>query len=135
MKSSAESYSEPTFTKWFNPLDVPQVVTLWMEGKKRRIEWKPGETKELPSLFDSSINTVHNGVIVGGEARQLVNVSLPEHARPKLHEAWDSRLHEQLEAAARAAAAALHAKNAEDLALIAAARLADSKKHERPAQK
>lgn len=120
------AYTEPKFTKWYNPLDVPQRVFLIMDGIRRKITWAPGETKELPSLYDSAINVVQNGVVVGGEARQMVNVSLPEDKRPKLHQVWDSQLLEQEELAANAAARALQLEAAERAAIIAAARVAKS---------
>lgn len=126
MQSAPTRIAEPTYTKWFNPLEVRQRVVIPMEGHKRTITWEPGETKEVPSIYDGAINIVQNGVVVGGEARQLVNVSLPEDKRPKLHEAFDSRLIEQEEAAARAAAMALHQRSQENLALIAAARAAEA---------
>lgn len=115
------------YTQWHNPLSVPLKADLiWFDGRKRSIIWHPGETKELPSSFDTAIHIVHSGVITGGMCMQLVNVSLPESERPKLNEAFDSRLIAHQEAAAQAAAAALHARTAENLALIAAARAAEA---------
>lgn len=114
---------EPTYTRWKNPLKVSQRVDIHMDGRLRRIEWPPGGEKELPSTFDGAIQRVENGVITGGLAPALHNMSASE--RPRLHEALDGELQARIEREARAAAALIQARSAESLALIAEARVTE----------
>jgi hypothetical protein len=80
---NAPSYLEPkeeTLTHWYNPLSEPQKVLVYGDDFRRpiRYSWEPGETKALPSRYDTAIHQVHNGAVIGGLAPQLVRKDKPD---------------------------------------------------------
>lgn len=82
MRHNFAEPQEERYTTWRNPCDVEQYVDLH-DGDSRvptRYRFKPGETKKLPSRFDSAIQRTHNGVIIGGLAPQLVKVEPEKQA-------------------------------------------------------
>lgn len=121
------NYTEPVeekLTQWHNPLAVEQHVDLFVGGERRptRYRWKPNETRALPSRFDRAIHTVHNGVIIGGLAPQLVNLGSGD----KLDAALDTEAVAKRQAEIEAAAATVARKAADDALIAAAAKKADA---------
>ncbi len=61
-------------TEWHNP--TPHTVAFdifYGPGKpKEAVQVKPGDSVMVPTQYDSAIQTVRDGVIVGGKAPQLV---------------------------------------------------------------
>ena len=109
---------EQTETMWHNQLDYDQMVDIFMGEAKQgatRFRFKPGQRRAIPSRYDTAIHRVHNGVIVGGLAPQLVKVDADEVLDPSL----DPK--QALKKDAQAAAiAALQAKVAAEAALVVA---------------
>ena len=81
-------------TTWFNPLDVPQRVTLRLThggqsgpGKVKQVTIAPGKTVMLPSEYDQAIRELDkNGVVVGGLAPMLQKQG---QENVKVHESLD----------------------------------------------
>lgn len=65
-------------TRWHNPTNKTLRIRLWVGANKRNpsgrqvVEFGPGETKEIPSSFDTAVQKVRHGRIVGGVGPQLV---------------------------------------------------------------
>lgn len=105
--------------------------------------WAPGDTVELPIEYDEAIQKVLSGtydkdlrrimggVIHGGAAPQLTNMSLPADRRPTLHQSLDGALQATLHANAMAAAAAMNAQTANDLAILATHRVRQDEERKR----
>ena len=108
-------------TTWHNPTRFPQTISLILDasGRQQRITIGPGEDLDLPSIHDKAVQTVINGVRVGGQAPWLVNKSLPVDQRPPLHEEHDREFQERKAKAAAIGAATVTATIARDLAAIA----------------
>jgi hypothetical protein len=123
------AYNEPQeeqYTEWFNPLDEPQKVDVYVGNDKKPTRYvvPPGGTKLIPSRYDRAIHTVHNGVIIAGLAPQLVKVAsrgkpVPEEERPKLDPALDPNLQKKKEAEAKQREAEAAKRAAEDAAAVA----------------
>lgn len=115
-----QRYLEPTeekFTRWHNPLSVRQNVVISHDGDSRPTQYtiKPGETREIPSRYDLAIHRVHNGVVIGGLAPQLVKVGAEEKLDPVL----DTTLQDKKQAEAERAVAAAAKQAAEDALILA----------------
>jgi len=120
------------FTEWTNPLDDEQSVVLDAGGNNRgiRYTWKPGETKTLPSHHDRAIHRVHNGVVMGGLAPQLVRKGQTETVDPALDTRATARKEQEI-AVARAAAAKA---SADDEFALAQKRSAEAAAKAKPRQ-
>jgi hypothetical protein len=128
-------------SKWLNPTDHVQRVVVY-DGTNRRqvIVWRPGETKEIDSVYDGAIQKVdcgqdhchkgagkkgggwfcalgHPGQIVGGLAPLLKRIGAEDTLDPAL----DPALAEKKEAQAQIAAAAMATKAAQSALIVAAA--------------
>lgn len=117
---------EETFTHWHNPLEVEQYVDI-REGdnlRPTRFRVPPGGTTRISSRHDSVVQRVHNGVIIGGQAPQLVRVGGTDQLDPAL----DTEQAKRREAEARHAQAELQRQTAERNAAIAAADVGESDK-------
>lgn len=127
-----------TQTHWKNPTPKPVIVDIYVgaesvpgparpyrRGERHqahlRIRWAPGETKALPSIYDSAIHDVRNGVVVGGKAPQLVRADQP--GLP-VADAIDVEKSKRREALAEATAA-LAAKQVAEESLVLAGAKAD----------
>lgn len=105
--------------------------------------WQPNDTIELPIEFDEALQKVLSGefdkelrrtvggIIHGGAAPQLTNMSIPADKRPKLHQSLDGALQATLHANAMAAAAAMNAQTANDLAILATHRVRQEEERKR----
>lgn len=149
MAQRHEEIFEQATTRWKNETERKVRVDIVTHGhgirgkqshtaaRKTRYTWEPGKSIDLPSELDDAIQKVLGGEkdertgrtiggsIQGGLAPQLTNMSLDRDDRPTLHESLNTALQEQIHRNALAAAAALNARNAQDMALIAAARASE----------
>jgi hypothetical protein len=118
---------EETFTEWFNPLDVEQYVDVREGDSPRPTRYRvpAGGTKQIPSRHDSVVHRVHNGVIIGGQAPQLVRRGSSDH----LDDALNTELHKKKVAEAELAQAALQKQVAEENAAVAAAKIGEADKN------
>lgn len=115
---------EETFTEWFNPLDVEQVVDI-REGdapRPTRYRIPPGGSKSIPSRHDRVIHFVHNGVIIGGQAPQLVK----RGGTDQLDEALNTDVAKRRRGEAELAQADLLKQTATEHAAVAAAKVTDA---------
>jgi hypothetical protein len=114
------------FTLWTNPTNHVIKVRIFRHPKIVRrgappdpgfdiIEWQPGETVQLPSSLDETIQVIRNGIVVSGRAPQLVK----NGERVPLHPSLDPNETAKREAE-KAAAQALAAKQVADSALLVA---------------
>jgi len=68
-------------TRWHNPTKDKLRIELLLKANTREskmtvVTFEPGETKELDSMFDLSLQQLDEaGIVVGGLAPQLVNVT------------------------------------------------------------
>jgi hypothetical protein len=111
---------EERYTQWHNPLSETQYVDV-REGdspRPTRYTVPPGKTVPIPSRYDSVVHRVHNGVVIGGQAPQLVQVG----SENRLDPAHDTGLQERERAKADKERAAFVKKQAEDEIVLAAAR-------------
>lgn len=130
------NYNEPieeTFSEWYNPLPKEQCVDV-REGDARRptrYRIPPGESKLIPSRHDRVVQRVHNGVVIGGQAPQLIK----RGSDAVLDEALNTELAKKLKAEGELAIANMKKQAAEDAAIIAAGRANEAEKNlaERPA--
>lgn len=115
---------EEQYTEWFNPLDVDQVVDIREGDAQRptRFRVEAGRSKAIPSRYDNVVHRVHNGVIIGGQAPQLVKRGSDEKLDPALNTDIVSRRNADQEASQ----AVLAQKAASDVAQAAGARAADA---------
>lgn len=87
-------------TRWRNDLKVMQRVKLYPEGQVQQnphyhtldVEWAPGEEVELPSEYDHAIQSVKDGVIIGGLAPMLTRIG----SKDKLHDSLNVPLQEEI---------------------------------------
>lgn len=107
-----EFVPEASETTWFNPTGKAIALKLYVGVErstkvpgttKKRSPWvlyvvEPGKERKIPSEFDTAIQDVRGGVVVGGKGVQLVNRSAAEP--PTLHESVDPKA---VEAKAQAA--------------------------------
>ena len=129
-------------TFWKNPTSKPVIVDLYVgaenvppparayrRGERHqahlRIRWAPGETKALPSIYDSAIHDVRNGVVVGGHAPQLVRTDAPDMP---VSDAIDVEKSKRRAALAQAEAALTAKKVAEETLIVATAQAGEAKK-------
>lgn len=122
-----ETPIEERATLWKNNNSFPQRVDLRIDGRLVRFSWKPGEAREVPSRYDSSIQVVHGKTVIGGLAPALTNMSLPEDERPALHQALDEAASLRKVAEAEAVLAQARVKQAADAAIVAEAAAASAK--------
>lgn len=117
---------EERYSQWHNPLDVEQHVDVYEGDNRRPTRYRvpPGETRPIPSRYDRVVHRVHNGVIIGGQAPQLVKVGSNE----KLDEALDTEKDKKRRAEKELAQASLQKQVAEDNAAVAAARVGEADK-------
>lgn len=126
------------YTTWRNPLPHIQQVDIVESDPQRptRYELGPGEEMIIPSEYDRAIHSVHNGVIIGGIAPQLINVDLEKAGKhPVLTDALNTQQVAQRQAALAVALAVEAKRHAEEEALLAKASLsgdAPPKAHKPP---
>lgn len=67
-------------TTWKNPTDKPVEVRLYHgqppKGQKafEKVIFAPGEERMLDGKYDAAIHTTHHGVVMGGQAPQLLKI-------------------------------------------------------------
>lgn len=118
---------EETFSEWYNPLDVEQHVDI-REGDAAhptRYRIPAGGTKMIPSRHDRVVQVVHNGVIIGGQAPQLVK----RGSNAVLDDALNTELSKKKKAEQDLAVANLAKLAAEDAGISAAAARAEADKN------
>lgn len=121
------NFNEPVeelYTTWYNPLEVEQYVDI-REGdnpRPTRFRVAPGGTKDIPKRYDSVVHRVHNGVIIGGQAPQLVDRTSDDKLDPVL----DTDLAKKRNAEVALSLAAFNRKEQDDAVIVAAARAAEA---------
>lgn len=116
----------PSLTTWTNPTSKTVVLRLRRHGKIVRnkqiidsgvdvVTIPPGESVQLPSYLDDSVQTVRGGVVQSGRGPQLVKNGVATPVHPSLDPNETARRE-----AERAAAQALEAKRSADSALLIA---------------
>ncbi|HEU4728392.1 MAG TPA: hypothetical protein VFT22_10895 [Kofleriaceae bacterium] len=135
--------SEATLTEWYNPLDVPQVVRVLEDGRWAKFTVPSKQKRLIPTKYDRVIQSTNRDlmgnkweeggavIVLGGVAPQLVNMSLPEHDRPKLHEGLDTEYQKLKLVEEELAAAEVTRRAAEGAQIIAAAKLEQKSKTEK----
>jgi hypothetical protein len=86
-----DSHPEPvparTVTLWKNPTSQPVRFRIWLDVGRIKgqatqaaryldVSIAPGETEELPTIYDPAIQRVEHGLVVAGLAPQLINTSV-----------------------------------------------------------
>lgn len=113
---------EETYTNWFNPLERDQVVDVRqgaVNGPVTRYRIPAGQTVPIPSRYDQIVQRVHNNVIIGGQAPQLVRHVRDGDEPPFLDDALNTELAKKKRAAAEQANAEADRKIAEERAALA----------------
>ena len=114
-------------TTWHNPMDYP--IRLQLLGHAQRMEFyevEAGGDLILPAEYDRGVQVRKNGVVVQGQAPQLIKVGAPP---AKIHPALDVEAQKRREADEKAYAAraredraAMQANAAEEVVRLATAR-------------
>ncbi len=117
---------EEQYTEWYNPLDVQQHVDVRQGDSPRPTRYRvpPKGSTLIPSRYDSVVHRVHNGVIIGGQAPQLVK----RGSTDKLDDALNTELDKKRRADAEIHRQALAKQVAEDAAAKATAESAAAEK-------
>jgi hypothetical protein len=140
-----DNVPETKFTRWHNPLNVPQRVVL--EGPRGKFAFvvPPGETRELDSVFDKAIHQLdcgeeachgkgwfctkgHEGLVVGGLAPLLQR----EGFNDKLHDSLNPAIAQKKQLEATLAAEALISEGKQQ-AVVAARQLVEQQASEHSA--
>lgn len=127
---SGPQFNEPLEqqdTEWFNPLEQEQCVDVREGDSPRPTRYRvpPGGSKMIPSKYDNVVQRVYNGVIIGGQAPQLIkrNVVGP---MDKLAPELDTEAVKKQTAELEAARAVIAQTNAANAAAAAGARAAEA---------
>lgn len=134
------------YTKWFNPLDLPQKVDVHVNGRLMRYVVEPKTEVDIPAVYDSAIHIVHGcqdekcrqlggpcrkpglhgGRVAGGLAPQLQRRAAPHPMT--LTRALDTEAQRRDEAVAEARLASQAAGAAERALMVAAAKKCETER-------
>jgi hypothetical protein len=117
---------EESFSEWFNPLDREQYVDIREGDSPRPTRYRiPSKgSKTIPSRYDSVVQCVHNGVIIGGQAPQLVK----RGSDVILDDALNTELSKKKQAEAELVIASMKKAAAEDATVLATANAVEAER-------